>query len=301
MQNLTELIAEAKRQKRVSENDILNIIREYLQVMILKGIYQSKYGKGLSFIGGTCLRICYDLKRYSEDLDFAIDRLVPKYSFLELNELIKSFLKNTGFEVDMNVVDAPMPHRGSNSLAELRLGLSEDKIVQKSFIKVGKVLHFFGVSPLKTQKLHVKLEIDTNPVPVNPHEMETFFVTKFNEIFPVLKHTEETLFAGKICAVLNRGYTKGRDFYDLIWYLKRGTKMNLKYLNRSFKQAKLSSQFKNEKEVIAELGQKIATVNTHDILKDIGRFLEDSTEENWLKDYPEVFKQVSKRFLEKAA
>lgn len=280
MQNLTELIAEAKRQKRVSENDILNIIREYLQIMILKAIYQSKYGKGLSFIGGTCLRICYDLKRYSEDLDFAIDRSVPKYSFLELNELIKSFLKNTGFEVETNV--------------------SEDKIVQKSFIKVGKVLHFFGVSPLKTQKLHVKLEIDTNPVPVNPHEMETFFVTKFNEIFPILKHTEETLFAGKICAVLNRGYTKGRDFYDLIWYLKRGTKMNLNYLNKSFKQAKLPQQFAHEKEVIAALEQKIATVNTHDILKDIGRFLEDSTEENWLKDYPKVFKQVSERFMEKA-
>lgn len=271
MQKLTKLIIEAKK-RGVNDNGILNMIREYLQVLILKAIYQSKYGRGLSFMGGTCLRICRDLKRYSEDLDFARDRDIPGYSFRELNEVIASFLKNTDFEVDVNT--------------------SEDKIVQKSFIRVEKVLHTFGLSPMKSQKIHVKLEVDTNPVKMSDSEIETFFVTKFDEMFPILKHTDETMFAGKICAVFNRAYTKGRDFYDLIWYLNRKTDINIGYLNRAYKQAGLKRQFKDRKEVMNALEEKIKTVDGDVIMKDIGRFLEDPSEEAWLKKYHEAFRQA---------
>lgn len=271
MQKLNLIIAEAKK-RGVGNNAILNIIREYLQVLILKAIYQSKYGRGLSFMGGTCLRICYDLKRYSEDLDFALDRKISSYSFKELNATIASFLKNTDFEVDVKT--------------------SDDKIVQKSFIRVGKILHIFGLSPLQSQKIHVKLEVDTNPVKVNDKQIETFFVAKFNEMFPILKHNNSTMFAGKICAVLNRAYTKGRDFYDLIWYLNRKIDIDFDYLNRAFKQAGLKKQFKDRADVVKTLDEKIKKVDVSLIMKDIGRFLEDSSEEAWLKQYPKAFRQV---------
>lgn len=276
MQNLTKIINEAKN-RRVNSQGILNIIREYLQVLILKAIYQSKYGSSLSFIGGTCLRICHDLKRYSEDLDFALDNKIPQYSFQELNQAVITFLKNTDFEVDTKI--------------------SEDKIVQKSFIRVGKILHLFGVSGLKSQKIHVKLAVDTNPVKIPPAGIETFFVTKFNEMFPILKHSDDTLFAGKLCAVFNREYVKGRDFYDLLWYLNRKEKINLSYLNNAMKQAKIEMKFKNADDVIKKLRTKIATVNVDDIMKDISRFLEDSTEEAVLKNYHAAFDQAASRYL----
>ena len=276
MQNLTKIINEAKK-KGINSSGILNIIREYLQVLILKAIYQSKYGSSLSFMGGTCLRICHDLKRYSEDLDFTLDRKTPQYSFQELNQAIITFLKNTDFEVDTKI--------------------SEDKIVQKSFIRVGKILHFFGVSGLKSQKIHVKLEIDTNPVKILPTDVETFFVTKFNEMFPILKHSDDTLFAGKLCAVFNREYTKGRDFYDLLWYLNRKEKINLSYLNNAMKQAGIKMKFKDADDVIKKLKTKIATVNVDDIMKDISRFLEDSREESVLKNYHAAFEQAATRYL----
>ncbi|MEK7172114.1 MAG: nucleotidyl transferase AbiEii/AbiGii toxin family protein [Patescibacteria group bacterium] len=279
MQNLTKLISEAKA-RNFTDQQLLNIIREYLQVLILKAIYQSKYGKKLSFVGGTCLRICYNLKRYSEDLDFALDRKMPKYSFAELNEIIAGFLKHTDFEVDLHV--------------------QEETVVQKSFIRISKILHFFGLSPLKSQKLHVKLEIDTNPVHVTDKEIETFFVTKFDENFPILKHTDDTLFSGKICAALNRVYTKGRDFYDIMWYLNRRTKINFRYLNKAFIQAGLKQQFKDKSEVVDKLGGRIKAVDVKDIFKDVNRFLEDSGEEKWVKDYPAAFKQAAERFLEKS-
>lgn len=279
MQNLTKLISEAKA-RNFTDQQLFNVIREYLQVLILKAIYQSKYGKKLSFVGGTCLRICYNLKRYSEDLDFTLDRKTPQYSFQELNEIIAGFLKHTDFEVDLNI--------------------QEEKTVQKSFIRINKILHFFGLSLMKDQKLHVKLEIDTNPVRVTDKEIETFFVTKFDENFPILKHTDDTLFAGKICAALNRVYTKGRDFYDLMWYLNRRTKINFRYLNKAFSQAGFARQLKDESEVINTLKERIKDVDIKDILKDINRFLEDSGEEKWVKDYPAAFKQAAERFLEKS-
>lgn len=275
MQNLTKLIKEAKKQG-ITDQGILNLIREYLQVLILKAIYQSKYGGGLSFMGGTCLRICHDLKRYSEDLDFTLDKKIQKYSFSELNEIIVSFLKNTDFEVDVHV--------------------SEDKIVQKSFIRVSKVLHTFGLSPIKSQKIHVKLEIDTNPVPISSDEMESFFVTKFNENFPILKHTDDTLFAGKICAVLNREYTKGRDFYDLLWYLNRKQKVNLAYLNSAFKQAKKELRFKDGTDVLQALTKRVENVEIEEIMKDMSRFLEDPNEEVVLRSYHAAFRQAAARW-----
>lgn len=277
MQNLTKIINKAKTQG-ADNNQILNLVREYLQVLILKAIYQSKYGSGLSFMGGTCLRICYDLKRYSEDLDFALDKKIPDYSFQELNEIIASFLKNTDFEVDIK--------------------MNDENIVHKSFIRVSKVLHLFGLSPLESQKIHVKLEIDSSPVKISDKETQTFFVTKFNEMFPILMHSDETLFAGKICAVLNRAYTKGRDFYDLLWYLNKKTDINVSYINKAMKQGKIDASFKNKEEVLEAVDAKVKGVNTMDILKDIDRFLEDSGDKKVLEHYPAAFMQAYKKYLE---
>lgn len=273
MQKLTKIIGDA-RNKGAGDTIVLNIVREYLQVLILKAIYQSKYGRGLSFMGGTCLRICYDLKRFSEDLDFALDRKIASYSFKELNGLIALFLRNSNFEVDLQV--------------------SNEKIVQKSVIRVSKILHAFGLSRLKEQKIHIRLEVDTNPAKAGDSDRETFFVTKFDEMFPIIKHTDDTLFAGKVCAILNRTYTKGRDFYDLLWYLNRKKEINLRYLNGALKQTGLKRLFKSRDDVIAALEKKISEVKIAYIMKDIGRFLEDPLEETVLRKYPAAFAQAVK-------
>ncbi|MBI4042987.1 MAG: nucleotidyl transferase AbiEii/AbiGii toxin family protein [Deltaproteobacteria bacterium] len=279
MQNLIRLVEDLKKKPGTTDQQVFNLIREYLQVLILKALYQSRYGKGLSFIGGTCLRICYNLKRFSEHLDFTLDRKIPNYSFQELNEIIARYLKGTDFEVDLNI--------------------KSEKVVQKSFIRIHNILHFFALSQRQEQKIHVKLEVDIKPIVVSDHDIETYFVTKLDELFPILKHRNETLFAGKILAILNRTYTKGRDYYDLIWYLNKKIDIDLNYLNRGLKQAGLELQFHNKNEVIEHLQKQIARVSTDTILKDIGSFLEDASEERWVRDYSSVFKQSAKDFLEK--
>lgn len=277
MQNLVKLVEEYRRKFPLGDQGVFNLVREYLQVLILKAIYQSKYGEGLSFMGGTCLRICHGIKRYSEDLDFALDAPPAGYSFGELNEVISGFLKNTDFVVDLNI--------------------QEDKVVQKSFIRVSEILHLFKLSPLKSQKIHIKLEVDTRPVLVTGKQRETFFVNRFNEIFPILKHSDPTLFSGKIGAALNRAYTKGRDFYDLIWYLNQKIDIDFDYLNRSSKQAGLTAYFNDTPEVIEALKNRVEQTSGQEILKDLGWFLEDPSESEWLKNYDQVFGQATKQYL----
>lgn len=255
----------------------MNRAREYLQVQILKALYQSSYRKSLSFMGGTCLRICYDLKRYSEDLDFTLDQKKKNYSFREINEIALRFLRQMGFEADLHVRD--------------------DKTVQKSFLRVSDILPKIGKEFRGNQKLHIKLEVDTNPIPVTPKEIETHFVVKFDENYPILKHTNEVLFARKVLAVLNRAYTKGRDFYDLVWYLKNKIGIDLKYLNRGLRQAKASFTLPSVPAVLEALQKRVQRVTGREILSDVSPFLEDASEREWLNQYPTLFEQVAKAYL----
>lgn len=254
-----------------TEQEVLNILREYLQTIVLKLIYQSKFGGALSFMGGTALRICYNLKRYSEDLDFTYDSPDQPYRFSSLMQEIVKELELRGFQVTSTI--------------------HEDKIVQKGFLRFGGLSQAFGLKQIaKDQKLHIKLEVDVRPIPLKKGERESFFVNRFQEIFPILKHTLPTLFAGKILALLYRPYQRGRDYYDLIWYLTQKVDLNLDYLNRGVKEKK----FKNEQEVFETLEDKIKTVKPTLLLKDISRFLEDSSEETWISRYQELYAQLIK-------
>ncbi len=283
MQDLLKLLKQFQLETPApTSQEITNRIREYLQILILKSIYHSKYGSVISFMGGTCLRICYDLKRYSEDLDFTLDKKIENYSFVDLIQLIKKDMEMSGFSLDVTV--------GNNA------------VVNKAYLRFSTLLQTAGLASRKEQKLHIKLEIDTEPVKVDGSQLESFFVSKYNEIFPILKHKKETLFAGKILAIFARTYAKGRDYYDLIWYLKENTTIDNKYLNDGIAQMnkKRTSpipKFENTTELFNYLRAQIEKVDTTVILKDIEKFLEDPEEAKWIKDYKKIFNQFENTYL----
>lgn len=249
--------------------DILNTLREYIQTIVLKLVFQSRSGAALSFMGGTALRICHQIKRYSEDLDFALDDKKESYRFSSLIHTVEQELKLRGFDVISTV--------------------QEDKIVQKGFLRFAGLGKAFGLKGFyDQQKMHVKLEVDVRPPLLKKGERESFFVSRFQEIFPILKHTLPTLFAGKVLAILYRPYSRGRDYYDLIWYLSQKVELNLDYLNRGSKEKK----FKTIGEVFEILHKRIKQTKPALILKDLGRFLEDPSEIRWISRYEEVFHQL---------
>ncbi len=67
IETLKKIIAEKRDTPSLFKR---NIVKEYLQVVVLSFIYSNPEYNGLIFYGGFCLRHCFGLERLSEDLDF---------------------------------------------------------------------------------------------------------------------------------------------------------------------------------------------------------------------------------------
>jgi predicted nucleotidyltransferase component of viral defense system len=59
-------------EKYSTTEEKFNYLREIIQIQTLKIIDQQGFSKNIAFVGGTALRILYDLNRFSEDLDFSL-------------------------------------------------------------------------------------------------------------------------------------------------------------------------------------------------------------------------------------
>lgn len=192
-----------------------NLLREYLQVLILKYIYSSKEYKDLFFYGGACLSQCYGIPRLSEDLDF-VD-IKKEINLDNLAEDIKSFFENdTDISPEINVQKFRIYFKFP-ILKELGLAknLSESPYL---FIKIEVFSGFDFCNKFKT-------------------EFKPIF--KFNQSILVKTFDIETLMATKVRAVMYRKWektskdgellasVKGRDFFDLMWFLEKGIEPNL--------------------------------------------------------------------------
>ncbi|MFW5923181.1 MAG: nucleotidyl transferase AbiEii/AbiGii toxin family protein [Planctomycetota bacterium] len=199
-----------------TEQDRLNHLREYLQHAILREMYEIGWLPQLIFHGGTALRILHGLRRFSEDLDFHLDHSESQYEIESEVAELKRRLELGGYEVEYS------PPSAGN--------------VRSTFVKfAGGLLHEAGISPHVDQKLQIKLEIDTNP-PEGFQGEESLV----NEYFPLAltHHDRGSFIAGKCHAILQREWAKGRDLFDLLFYLTRwdDAEPNFVYLNNALQQ-----------------------------------------------------------------
>ena len=171
------------------------VVREYAQTIILRAIYQTKFGRKIFFMGGTALRFAYDLLRFSEDLDFNANDL----SFSDSKKVLAicgEALRKEGFECE-----ASQKERTSLLVGQLKLT---------------NILQNYKITALKSEKLMVKVEINRP----NWHmETESAVIDRFGYLFSILLMNRGALFAEKADAFINR--CRGRDIYDVIFMLQR--------------------------------------------------------------------------------
>jgi hypothetical protein len=74
-----------------------NVAREYLQARILGCLQRAGAMIPLAFHGGTALRFLYATPRYSEDLDFALERARSQYDFRAYLRAIRAELAGEGY------------------------------------------------------------------------------------------------------------------------------------------------------------------------------------------------------------
>lgn len=175
----------------------LNALREYVQAFTLRSLHESEAFASIAFVGGTALRFLRQLPRFSEDLDFSVYSPVG-YDGMAWMRKLKRDLLAAGF-------DASVSWRTQTA-------------VHVAWIRISQLLKAVGVSPLADQKLSIKIEIDTNP-PAGAG-IERRVITR-HLLFMVSHYDFASLMAGKTHALLCRPYAKGRDWYDLLWYLSQ--------------------------------------------------------------------------------
>lgn len=256
---ITERLLEYKIQSAEEE---LNAIKEITQEIVLYALSKTSFFDHAYFCGGTALRIVHGLNRFSEDLDFSTAKMDKNFQFDDyMGEVILS-LKQYGLE--MKVKKA----KDGSFVKARELKEDSDKWT----------LTFPSNKQLK--KVVIKLEIDTNP----PADA---VVTHANLDFPILHQvkvgTMETLFAGKINALLTRPFMKGRDWYDFLWYVRNKTNLNYDFLKNALLQMEpyqsKSLKVVNRDFVINELSKKIKSLDWKDVRKDVERFLKPEEQE----------------------
>ncbi|MBI5210965.1 MAG: nucleotidyl transferase AbiEii/AbiGii toxin family protein [Elusimicrobia bacterium] len=211
LENIKDLLAESSDLSAVFRR---NLVKEYLQTLALAFIYSRKEYSGLIFYGGSALRHCHGLPRLSEDLDFV--------------------------DADQ-AVDLAALARDMKEYFSARHGLKVETKTQKSRVVLKFPVLFelgLAVHP-ESDLLFLKLEL---------YRDISFRQKCQTEVMPLFEHGESalvrtfdlpTLMATKIRAVLNRRWrktgkkgetlaaVKGRDYFDLMWYLQKGVEPNI--------------------------------------------------------------------------
>lgn len=237
-----------------TREDKYNALREYLQLLILRIIDEKGFFQNIAFVGGTALRILYDLRRFSEDLDFCLVQS-KHYSFNKLLESISKELELQGLNVDVKGKDK--------------------KTVAAAFIRFNTLLHDLGLSSHKDQNLTVKIEVDQNP----PKGYKTK-LTVINKVFLMgINHYDlPSLFASKCHALLCRKYQKGRDYYDFVWYLAHNVDPNVPLLNAAIEQTEHRPSHLNKEQLKQALIEHFEKTDFERLKQDIQPFLENPAE-----------------------
>ncbi|MBN1694394.1 nucleotidyl transferase AbiEii/AbiGii toxin family protein [candidate division WOR-3 bacterium] len=189
--------------------DITQIVREYYEILVLRGISKFPESESLIFKGGTALRLVYNSPRFSEDLDFSLTRDILKGKF-------KSIIKQ---------IISPFPEMEITDLAKKRYTyLAEIKISQDYL-------------PLPFRiKIEISKRLQEN------YNFELKMIKSPCSIYSVLLQvaTIEQLYGDKLLCVKNRKEPK--DFFDL-WFLSEllgkkyepKTKIDIKILKRDLR------------------------------------------------------------------
>lgn len=256
------------RYKPQTADDAVLAIRETLQEIALLGLWRAKFFEHAAFYGGTALRILHGLERFSEDLDFT---LLESDSEFDLGRYLASLKKEvSGFGFDIEVT---MQQKSINTAMQSAFlkGNTRNQIIRIAMpSEMVSGLH-------RDQILKIKLEVDTDP-PLG-------FSTKTHYLlqpipFPVRACDLPDLFAGKMHAVLFRRWknrVKGRDWYDLVWFITNHPILHLAHLEQRMRQTGhwLKNEHLTKEDFRKLLSESIDTLQVEKARQEVMPFLKN--------------------------
>ncbi len=234
------------------------ILREYLQCKILEIVFSGPFSHQLSFLGGTCLRIIHENKRFSEDIDFGNFNLTET-DFTQISEIIKTELQRLGYLVEIRNVFRGAFH---------------------CYIKFPELLYNYKMTGHSEQKILIQLDTEPHNYNYNPQQ---FILNRFDVFSPINVTPAPILLAQKFYALLNRKRKIGRDFYDIVFMLKT-TQPDYGYLEIK---TGISGPGKLKQRVL----ELCKSIDMNEMAKDVELFLFDSADARIVKLFPDYIRQ----------
>lgn len=185
------------------------ILRELLQVKILDFIYRQKESTGLSFVGGTSLRLLKNLDRFSEDLDF--DDLNLNHNQIEkiVTKIHQSLQKE-----------------------EIKTDLYQNIKEKKHYyeFRFPDLLHQLNISINPKEKLMIKLDYSDF---WKGQKTEVATLSRYGFVGNTITNDINQLLIQKLTAYLNRKQTQPRDLYDIVWLFSHGAKIDMGFIKKN--------------------------------------------------------------------
>lgn len=251
-----------------NKTDETNAMKEIIQEIVLCGLSRGGFFDVAAFYGGTALRIFYGLNRFSEDLDFALLEPNKEFDLSKYFSFIEKEVKSYGLNL---TITAKQKTKESNITSAFLKGDTKEHI-----LKFFPNENIKNVTSLKDIK--IKLKVDVNPPSGAEYEFKYKLLPSPHQI---RLYDESSLFAGKIHAVLCRGWNnrvKGRDLYDYIFYLSKNASINIELVKQKLMGSKIegiddSFNIIKLKNMLAE---KFKQINYTEAKDDILPFIEDT-------------------------
>jgi len=247
-----------------------NALKEELQFYILNFIYHhQEYGKWIMY-GGSTLRIIHGLDRMSVDLDFEVFYAITEKFLKKLKKEIEEHFSNTyGAGTDFLTIKT---NTGRGLLLKFH---------------VGKELSFGHPS----NQVHVKIDLNHFVAPKTVTERRPINQDQLS--FVIVTYNMSALMASKIAAIFLRGTRgvgeaiyeeKGRDIYDLLWYMNKKVVPDFDYLVAK------GIGVKDPRALFDKLTLQMNKVSETNLKQDlIQLFVNKTYIENWLKNWRESY------------
>ena len=252
------------------------VLKEALQTYVLDFLYNHPLYRQLNFYGGTCLHVVYGLNRLSEDLDF--DNSAGLGLSDLSGELVTLFRNTYGYGETI-----AKTQRGEHGMLRVTLKFP--------------ILNALGLSPRPNEALHLKVEASHHQQVAVIHHTPIF---QHGRSFVPAHFSLETLMAGKMIACLERNFQrgregpfiKGRDFYDLLWFMQKGTQPLPEKL------ASDGSKPYHVRSAMLALGEKVNGIRAADLAVDLLPMFESRLFiESWLEHFHANFERYSRAYL----
>ncbi len=251
-----------------TKEDRQNAVHEVMQQICLAGLNRAGFFDKAAFYGGTCLRIFYNLPRFSEDMDFSLTEIDDNFNLENYFDAIANEFTLLGREVQIQKKEK-----------------SQDTQIESAFLKDNTdiVNIRFQTDP----SVKIKIEVDKVP-PLKFKTEHKLLLLPFS--FMTRCFTLPGLFAGKIHALIFRKWrnrVKGRDWYDFEWYIRNNVALDFNHFKERAVQSEgveftnlTPDQFKQL------LKEKINSTKIEMVKDDVRRFVINPQELNiWSTDY----------------